>query len=193
MIGYPNRKSQNQNKNVLDTHTGRGMSLEHDLNVSNEYYRESGRALIHKKPTPIQVVKVDYPQRSSAKIIEAYYKSPSTTDYNGIYRSKAIDFEAKETKSKTSFPFKSIHPHQIEHLEKVLKHGGIGFMILRFTSYNETYLIDAQYMISSYHDEKRKSIAYEKIKEHGSLVREGLTPRLHYLDNVDELYMKEDH
>ena len=84
---------------------GRGMSLEEDINDSNAYYRACDRALIHKKPTPIQVVKVDYPARCAAKITEAYYKTPSTTDYNGVYRGKAIDFEAKETKSKTSFPF----------------------------------------------------------------------------------------
>ena len=38
----------------------RGMSLEEDINLSNEYYRNAGIALIHKRPTPINVVKVDY-------------------------------------------------------------------------------------------------------------------------------------
>ena len=33
----------------------RGMSLEHDLNITNDYYRESNRALIYKKPTQIKV------------------------------------------------------------------------------------------------------------------------------------------
>ena len=65
------------------------------------------KAVIYKKPTPVQIVKVDYPRRESAKIVEAYYKVPSTTDYNGIYRGKYIDFEAKETKAKT-FPFINI-------------------------------------------------------------------------------------
>lgn len=192
MIGYPNRKSLTSSGISFDTHTGRGMSLEQDLNASNEYYMECGRALIHKKPTPIQVVKVDYPMRSAARISEAYYKTPSTTDYNGIYRGRAIDFEAKETKSKTSFPFKSIHPHQIQHLERVLQHGGIGFMIIKFTSYGETYLMDARFMIDLYKDKKRKSITYDTVKQNGSRIREGFTPRLHYLDNVDALYFKED-
>ena len=149
-------------------------------------------ALIHKKPTPIQVVKVDYPERSAAKITEAYYKTPSTTDYNGIYRGRAIDFEAKETRQKTSFPFKSIHPHQIEHLKKVIQHGGIGFFIIRFTCFEETYLIDAAILIDMYYEGERKSISYMKVKEVGSLIRMGLTPRLCYLDNVDALYFKEE-
>lgn len=191
VIGYPNKKNQANNFLLATNHTGRGMSLEHDLNVSNEFYAETNRALIHKKPTPIQVVRVDYPKRSSAKIVEAYYKTPSTTDYNGIYRGKAVDFEAKETTSKTSFPFKSIHEHQIRHLKRVLYHGGIGFFILRFTAYDETYLIDANVLIHLYEEGKRQSITYHKVKEVGSLIRQGLTPRLHYLDNVDQLYFKE--
>lgn len=192
MIGYPNRKRASTPVHVSDHHVGRGMSLEDDLNKSNTYYMECGRALIHKKPIPIQIVKVDYPNRQSAKITEAFYKVPSTTDYNGIYRGKAIDFEAKETKSKTSFPFKNIHQHQIEHLRKVLIHGGIGFVILRFTSIDETYLIDAKQMIDAYDTYERKSIPYQVIKDNGHLIAQGLTPRLHYLDVVDRLYFKED-
>lgn len=192
MIGYPNKKRTPLHTNVHDNYMGRGMSLEDDLNKSNTYYRSCERALIHKKPIPIQIVKVDYPCRTSAKIVEAYYKVPSTTDYNGIYRGRAIDFEAKETKSKTSFPFKNIHPHQIEHLQKVLKHGGIGFIIIRFVSFDETYLLDARFIIDAYYEQKRKSLTYITIKTHGSLIKQGLTPALRYLDNVDEVYFKED-
>lgn len=193
VIGYPNKKIPSQvNTIVRDNHMGRGMSLEKDLNDSNEYYNASDRALIHKKPTPIQVVKVDYPARNAAKITEAYYKTPSTTDYNGIYRGRAVDFEAKETRSKSSFPFKSIHPHQIEHLKKVIKHGGIGFFILRFASYDETYLVNASFMIACYENNDKKSISYTQIKEACSLIQQGLTPRLRYLDNVDALYFEEE-
>lgn len=192
MIGYPNQKSKMLRHEVHDNYMGRGMSLEDDLNKSNEYYLETERALIHKKPIPVQIVKVDYPRRSAAKITEAYYKTPSTTDYNGIYRGKAIDFEAKETKSKTSFPLKNIHPHQIKHLERVLKHGGIGFVIIRFSSFDETYLVDASYMIQCYQNGDTKSIPYAQIKANASIIRRGFAPRLRYLDNVDELYFKEE-
>ena len=142
MFGYPTKKNNGPTfesmtpERRLLSHFGRGMSLESDINASNEYYIATNRALIHKKPTPIQVVRVDYPNRAHAKIVEDYYKTPSTTDYNGIYRGKGIDFEAKETKSKVSFSFKLIHPHQIKHMQRVLYHGGIGFVIIRFSSYN---------------------------------------------------------
>lgn len=193
MIGYPNKKnSTGGNAPASISYNGRGMSLESDLNSSNDFYLKTDRALIHKKPTPIQVVKVDYPARNAAKITEAYYKVPSTTDYNGIYRGRPIDFEAKETKSKTSFPFKSIHPHQIAHLKRVLYHRGIGFFIIRFTSYDETYLVDADIMITMYEEGNKKSISYQHVKEIGSLIQQGLTPRLRYLDNVDALYFEEE-
>lgn len=67
MIGYPNKKKISTTHSVSDNYTRRGMSLEKDLNDSNAYYADCDRALIHKKPTPIQVVKVDYPARNSAK------------------------------------------------------------------------------------------------------------------------------
>ena len=108
------------------------MHLESDIEETNLYYLTMGIAVIHKKPTPVQVVDVSYPARNKAKIVEAYYKTPSTTDFNGIYKGKYIDFDAKETKSKTSMPLKNIHPHQIEHLRNVDKHGGIAFLIINF-------------------------------------------------------------
>lgn len=191
LIGYPNKKRAKQIASP-QLQKGRGMNLEKDLNDSNTYYREVKRALLYKKPTPIQVVSVHYPARSAAKIVEAYYKTPSTTDYNGVYRGRYIDFEAKETKSKTSFPFKSIHLHQIEHLKSVYLHHGIGFFIFRFSAFQETFLLDASIIISMM-EQNKKSISYCEMKEHGSLIKESLTPRLTFLDNVDALYFKEDH
>lgn len=195
MIGYPTKVSfdvsEKKNRSSA-SHIGRGMSLENDINDSNDYYLATDRACIHKKPTPIQVVRVDYPNRAHAKIVEAYYKIPSTTDYNGVYRGKAIDFEAKQTKNKGSFPFQLIHPHQIEHMKKVLLHGGIAFVILRFTTHNETYLIDGKDMIRAYEDPTLKSLSYNKVKKIGILIEENYIPRLKYLDAVDQMYFKEE-
>ncbi|HAJ54544.1 MAG TPA: Holliday junction resolvase RecU, partial [Lactobacillus sp.] len=53
---------------------------EEELNLSNQYYRSVDKAVVYKKPTPVQIVKVDYPKRSQAVIREAYFKTPSTTD-----------------------------------------------------------------------------------------------------------------
>ncbi len=53
---------------------GRGMTLEEELNLSNQYYRSIDKAVVYKKPTPVQIVKVDYPRRSQAVIREAYLR-----------------------------------------------------------------------------------------------------------------------
>ena len=184
MVNYPNMKRSWQSS-TLSTHdkkhytAHRGMSLEEDITLSNQYYLSHDIAVIYKKPTPIQIVKVDYPRREAAKIVEAYYKTPSTTDYNGLYRGKYVDFEAKETKVKT-FPFANISKHQIDHLQKIINHGGIAFVIIAFTSLNEVYLIDASHIINDYYHSQRKSITYEKIKNLGHLIPQGYQPRLDY-------------
>ncbi len=194
MVNYPNgmKKNISQPVSALKQDTRhRGYSLEQDLNESNEYYLTFDKAVIHKKPTPIQIVKVDYPSRSSAKIIEAYFKIPSTTDYNGIYKGKYIDFEAKEI-NKMSFPFQNIHPHQIEHLDKVLRHGGIAFIVMAFTKLSEVYLLKADYMIEKYNSSKKKSLSYEEISQNGYRIQYGFRPRIDYLKIVDEVFFKEE-
>lgn len=180
---YPNGiKKQYIN---IKSHSNRGMDLEHDLNDTNNYYLINNIAVIHKKPTPITINKVDYKSRTDAVIKEAHFKIPSTTDYNGIYNGKYIDFEAKETKNTTSFPLNNIHKHQIEHLEKINEHGGIGFVIVRFSKLNKTYLLFIESLIDFINTNKRASIPINYFNEYGFLIKEGLNPRLDYLEILD--------
>ena len=55
------------------------MSLEEDINITNEDYLRMDEAVIYKKPTPVTIVKVDYPRREKAKIVEAYFKEDTST------------------------------------------------------------------------------------------------------------------
>jgi len=159
------------------------------LNQTNELYRLQKRAVIHKKPTPIQVVKVNYPARSAAQITEAYFRQASTTDYNGVYKGRYIDFEAKETKNKTSFPLKNIHTHQLEHMKECCEQGGIAFVIFYFSSLKEYYLLESKMIEQFIHDSstKRQSIPLTYIKEHGQPIELSLQMTLNYLDAVDAL------
>ncbi|MBO1003020.1 Holliday junction resolvase RecU [Pseudogracilibacillus auburnensis] len=169
----------------------RGMSLEEDINSTNEYYLETNQAIIHKKPTPIQIVKVHYPKRSAAMITEGYFRSKSTSDYNGIYKGKYIDFEAKETKNKTLFPLANIHEHQFEHMKSIIHHGGICFCIIRFAIYNETYLLEASNLIACWENMLnggKKSIPYETLKQEGYLIPFKYQARVDYLKIIDQLY-----
>ena len=87
-MNYPNgiKKREELKNDVKISHKNRGMTLEYELNITNEYYREIDKAYIYKKPTPIKIVKVDYPSRDKTVIKEAYFTIPSTTDYNGIVK-----------------------------------------------------------------------------------------------------------
>jgi recombination protein U len=185
MINYPNRKKTQIQSSRQATNADRGMGLEHDINLTNAYYRDLDRAVIHKKPTPITVVKVDYPSRTKAKISEAYYKVPSTTDYNGVYRGRYIDFEAKETQSKTAFALSNLHAHQIEHMQQVHRHGGLSFLLIRFATLDETYLLSIEKLTHFLTTQTRKSLPYAWIKEQGQLVSRKLTPPLDYLNALD--------
>ena len=185
MINYPIKK--NVKKTI--SYKNRGMTLEEDINATNEYYLVQNRAIIHKKPIPIKVVNVKYPSRQTAVIDKAFYVVPSTTDYNGIYKGSHIDFEAKETSNKTSFPLQNIHSHQVEHLIKIHQHGGISFLLVRFTAHNELYLLFADDLFEFYERSitGRKSIKYDEFKEKGYLIPLGYNPRVDYLSVIDKL------
>lgn len=95
MVNYPHKLSSKPSKTSLPqtkNFANRGMSFEKMINATNDYYLSHGMAVIHKKPTPIQIVRVDYPQRSRAKIVEAYFRQASTTDYSGVYEGFYIGF-----------------------------------------------------------------------------------------------------
>lgn len=189
-LNFPIKKSSTKK---IPNKSNLGMTLESLINESNTFYLNNNIAVIHKKPTPVQIVKVDYPLRSKAVISEAYYKTPSTTDYNGIYRGKYIDFEAKESHNKTAFPLQNIHPHQIEHLKKIIAHGGIGFIIFAFRAYDEYYILPFDIILEYWNNsisDGRKSIPYKTFKEKGYLIKEGYLPRLPYLKTIDEIFFK---
>ena len=124
---YPGLNKSYQKEKI--SYANRGMSLENLLNETNNYYIEKGIALIYKKPTPIGISKVSYVNGKQI-IKEGFFQSPSTLDYNGVYKGYYIDFDAKETTSKTSFPLTNIHPHQLIHIRRVIKHQGITFLII---------------------------------------------------------------
>lgn len=190
-MNYPNKMKVNPNEIIEEKpiqFANRGMDFEKAVNSSNLFYDDNQRAIITKRPTPIHIVKVDY--QDNCKIKEAYFEKQSTADYNGVYRGKYVDFECKETKSKTALSFHNIASHQIEHLKKVIKHGGIAFFLIYFITLGEVYLLDASIIIEKFHG-TRRSISIQDIRSLGILVEQGFIPRLNYLDAVDKVYFNE--
>ncbi|MFA6796532.1 MAG: Holliday junction resolvase RecU [Bacilli bacterium] len=196
MIKYPNGevykpvelKKNRKRAFGCKSSSNRGMSLENDITISCEYYNSIDQTCIYKRPTPIKVVRMD--KINKAKIVEGYFSMKSTTDYNGIYRGKYMDFEAKETESTTSFSFKNIRSQQITHLRKVSKLGGIAFFVIRFKKLEETYLVDADTLLNYMDLNIRKSFPYKFIKEKGVLIEESYCPRLKLTEAIDKMYFK---
>ena len=183
MINYPGKAKTSYKKTV--NYSNRGMNLEELINLSNEYYLQEDIAVIYKKPTPITIVDASFDSHGRV-ITKAYFKEPSTLDYNGIYKGKYVDFDAKVTQSKTSFPLSNLHTHQYEHIKNVIKHGGISFLIISINS--EFYLLDGNDIINFIENNTKKSIPYEYIKEKGIEIESKIKPRLDYIKAIDKKY-----
>ena len=197
MINYPNKK----NTKTVVTERSKvaekrfdlarlGMSFEEQITRANEYYLASGTAVVYKKPTPVQVVKVDYPRQSSVRITEAYFKTPSTTDFNGVADGVYLDFEAKETKYKTRFPLANVREHQIKHIFAVAKQGGFSFLLVKFVPLDEIYLLTADTLAifwQEYEKGARASIKHSEFVSSGVLVPTNTYPSADYLKVVKEL------
>lgn len=182
---YPNKIKKSMTRSI--NYSNRGMDLEGLINETNEYYVEKDIALIYKKPTPIGISEAVYTEHGRI-IKNGYFKSPSTLDYNGIYQGKYIEFEAKETQSKTSFPLANFHEHQLKYIQKVLQHGGICFVLIRMNHF--VYLLKGEDLMQFLKENTRKSIPYSYLEEYGFKIEEKYNPTLDYLKIVDEIYFK---
>ena len=177
---YPNGSKKTYK--VYNTYANRGMDLESIINDTNLYLLENDIAIIYKKPTPIGVVKVSY-ENNKQIITKAYFKEASTLDYNGVYKGKYIEFDAKSTESKTSFPLSNIHKHQIEHIKNVINHSGIAFLIIEMNGLY--YLLDGIKLIDFINKKKRKSIPYQYFKDNAYLLEYNFNKGLNYIKYID--------
>lgn len=184
---YPN-KIKKENTNII-SYANRGMDLEYLINEANNYYLLNDLAVIYKKPTPIQINKVSF-KTGKPEVIKGSFNQKSTLDYVGLYKGKYLDFDAKKTLNKTSFPLENIHIHQIEHIKRVIKHDGIAFLIIEICE--KIYLFPGEKLIDFINNNNRKSIPYMYIEENGLLINYTYNPVLDYLKVIDKYYFKEE-
>lgn len=177
-VKYPGGLKKSYSKNVV--YSNRGMQLESVINEANSYYLENDLAVIYKKATPITVLKT-----KDKQITNGFYKEKSTLDYVGIYKGRYIEFDAKETKA-SSLALKNIHPHQLNHIQKVISHGGISFLIISIN--DEYYLVDGKIILEFVNTNERKSLTYEFIKKNGKKLTYNYLKGLMYLKELEELF-----
>ncbi len=184
MINYPTKKKANLNRKVNNL-ANKGMALEEMINQANDYYRVHDIAFINKRPTPIKVIKTE----EHYKITDAVFLSPSTLDYVGVFQGHYLDFEAKETSSKTGFPLSNIASHQLKSIELVIKHEGYSFVLIYLKAFEEIYLLDGNYILKAV-SLNQKHIPLKDLKENGVLVKPGFNILLDYIKAVKTAYFE---
>lgn len=166
-------------------YANRGKRFEKRIEEMNAYYLHKNIAVIHKKPTPMRIV------NQKGGILTAVFSEASTTDFNGIYKGRYIDFDAKQTSIKTSFPLKNVGRHQYRHLLSIRNHGGVAFLLVRFSKLEEVYVLPIE-ILSRYWEEAlkggRKSIPYDTFKEGCISVKD-----YDYLEAVEQYIAKYDY
>ena len=183
---YPGKAKKAYQKPV--SYAKRGMDLESLINEANKYYLDNDIAVIYKKPTPVEIKKVSY--KGKTEYIEGVLREKSTLDYTGVYKGYYLDFDAKSSKSKTSFPLSNIHNHQLLHIDRVLKHKGISFLIIEMT--DRFFILDGNVLMNFVNNNDRKSIPFEFIQKEGLEIKLKFSPTLDYITVLDTLISKKE-
>ena len=183
---YPGKAKKAYQKPV--SYAKRGMNLESLINEANKYYLDNDIAVIYKKPTPVEIKKVSY--KGKTEYIEGVLREKSTLDYTGVYKGYYLDFDAKSSKSKTSFPLSNIHKHQLLHIDRVLKHKGISFLIIEMN--DRFFILDGNVLMNFVNNNDRKSIPFEFIQKEGLEIKLKFSPTLDYITVLDTLIRKKE-
>ncbi|WP_153368515.1 Holliday junction resolvase RecU [Candidatus Phytoplasma sacchari] len=163
-----------------------GLTLEKDINLTNNFYKEKNIALIYKNEIPIKITKVEYPKRQKAKIVQAYFHSNSLPDYHGLYKGNFLSFDVKETSNKTSFSLNNIPMHQINNLKKIHHFKGISFFIIYFKNKNKYFYLPIEFLINYLKKCNLKSINYKIFEKELFQIPFSYLPRIDYLKIVDK-------
>lgn len=162
----------------------RGQAFEIALNYTNHIYKNQGRALINKRPTPVKVIK-----SKGTRVLSGFFEDKSTVDYDGTYRGKSIVFEAKSTKEKR-LPLSIVSDHQVTYLEAAEEQGAISFLIADLRATGDVFLIPNN-MLQKYlnvaREGGRKSISIDDLNVYAFLVKSEKGVPCDYLSVVDRL------
>jgi len=159
----------------------RGATFEHLIDMANIKYRNAGVSDIRKVPTPVQITK------SKGRIIEGRKETAEWVDYAGVYKGRAIAFDAKET-SATSFPLQNLSEHQYKLLNSWHKKDAIVFLLVSMRKHDKIYLLPFEVLQTAWEGAQnggRKSIAWETFKNECIEVKSKDGYTLHYLDALE--------
>jgi recombination protein U len=165
-------------------YANRGMDFESYINQANQIYDLRGDAVIVKNETKVTVHRSFDRSTGKREISGAHYDEKSGSDYIGVCAGRAIAFEAKETKNKTSFPLSMVQLHQVQFLDHYQRQGGATFLLIRFSLLHEIYLMPFNFFHEYWKAAAaggRKSIPFQEIKANCLSVGPGGNVAVDYL------------
>ncbi len=134
----------------------RGKSLERRVAATNRKYYKADLGFGWQNPTGVNITK------SGAKLTK------SIVDFCFLQKEyvgcNLVAFDCKETKSKTSFAFSAVAPHQLVFLREIEDKGGSGFVLVHPYELNtdKGYLIPI-YEIDNALEAGKKSIKFKDL------------------------------
>ncbi len=81
---------------------------------------------------------------------------------------------------------KNLSFHQLKHIENIIKHKGIAFLIIEMN--NLIFLLKGEDLISFINNNDRKSIPFDYIKEVAFEIPIQYNPSIDYLKILDKVY-----
>ena len=173
------------------SYANRGQDLENMIELTNQEYVRQGQALVQKIPVPFKQIG---PIKNNGQFT-ACRESKSTVDYLGIYNEVGIAFDAKETKVETRFDLGNVKDHQYTFLSSWVAAGGIGFLIIWFTTQDEKYYLPFEVLDEYWQNSLkggRQSIPYDEIAKPEYRIKQGKQMVLiDYLEVVERVMQNE--
>ncbi|MFK3938917.1 Holliday junction resolvase RecU [Alkalihalobacillus sp. NPDC078783] len=170
------------------SYANRGQAFEMAINFVNQQYKNMGVALINKRPTPVKVFKT-----RGRDILKAQWEAKSTVDYDGVYKGKAIAFEAKSVGEKR-FDLDLLKAHQLQYLIDAEKNGAISFVLIEFRNHHLIFYCPVSFIahyVKAAETGGRKSIPIADFEVYAYEVERGRQVTLDYLAVIDHLQEKQ--
>jgi len=170
---------------AVSIYANRGMALEAMIEQSNEVYLKRGMAVVHKRPTPVKIERV-----LKGGKVQGFLEKPSTVDYYGVYRGRALVFEAKSTRERNRFPLANFHEHQIEHMRQCLDQGAVVFAVVEFAKHDVRFYVPARMLLDAWDEAESggpKSVSLELMYERCFVIPSGRGVLVDYLSVVDSM------
>jgi len=175
---------------AVSIYANRGMTLEAMIDQTNEVYLRRGMAVVHKLPTPVKIERV-----LKGGKVQGFLEKPSTVDYYGVYRGRALVFEAKSTRERNRFPLANIHEHQMVHMRQCLDQGAIVFAVVEFSKHDVRFYVPAKMLLEAWDRAVSggpKSVPLELMYERCFVIPSGRGVMVDYLSVVDRILARKE-